>query len=399
MAEGTTPSGWHDIDRRHRAGILLGAAFMLVAIGAGVAALTGEEPGTPADETSRTVTPAEQTSETTLPVPSYEHTTVADADDAGGGGAADGSGDGSVVSGGAGGKAPGATPAVASRRILYRRDGWLCVAALDGTAERRVAASASGVSSLSPDGATIASVDADGQLRLYDVAGGGSVEVGPAERGRPAWAPDSAWLVYTSPGQRVARVGCDGAGRRTLFSGRLPVVGPDAATVYASASTVQDPAVLAWRDGDLERLPVAASISGLACSASHIYIGSTPDSAGVSTLSAMLLSGAEERVQARSQNTARGVSIGTLLISSDGAWIVYAEQGDDGYSRVYAVPARGGAPVQISGRRDSYPLQWLGADNTLLLAEGNPTQGEPLSIVSATVPGGVRRLIVEGAGE
>ena len=68
-----------------------------VAIGAGVAALTGEEPGAPADETSRTITPAEQTSETTLPVPSYEHTTVADADDVGGGGAAGGSGSKRII--------------------------------------------------------------------------------------------------------------------------------------------------------------------------------------------------------------------------------------------------------------------------------------------------------------
>lgn len=398
MGEGTTPSGWRDIDRRHRARILLGAAVVLVAAVAGAVVLTGEEPAVPADETSRTVTPAEQTSETTLPVPSYEQTAATDAETPAGGDADAGSGEGSVAPGGADGQTPGAAPAVASRRILYRRDDWLCVAALDGTAERRVADSASGVFSLSPDGNTIASVDADGLLRLYDAASGRSVEVGPAERDRPAWAADSAWLVYTSPGQRVARVSRDGADRRTLFSGRLPVIGPDAATVYAAASTVQEPAVLAWRGGDMERLPVGAPVTGLACSASRIYIGSAPDSTGASALSSRLLGGTGERVEARSETTARGVSIGTLLVSPDGGWVAYAEQGDDGYSRVYAVPVAGGVPVQISGRRDSYPLQWLGADNTLLLAEGNPMQGEPVSIVSATVPGGVRRLIVEGAG-
>ena len=91
-----------------------------------------------------------------------------------------------------------------------------------------------------------------------------------------------------------------------------------------------------------------------------------------------------------------GVSIGSLVMSPDGSWLAYAEQGDDHSARVYAIPAGGGAVVRISGRRDAYPLQWAGAD-TLLLIEGNATQGEATSLVSAVVTSGVRKLIVEGA--
>lgn len=379
-------------------GILLGAAILLVALAVGIAALSGEEPAGPADEPTRTVTPAEQTTEAVVPVPSYGETAVPGADPAGESETGSSTGGSSGASQGASGQATGAQQGARSNRIAYRRDGWLCMAAPDGTAEQRVAASTSGVFSLSPDGGTIASVDADGQLRLYEVADGRAVTVGPAERDRPAWAPDSAWLVFTAPGQRVTRVDRDGAGSRTLFSGRLPVVASDSRTVIAAASTVLEPAVVLWRAGETERLAVESQITGLACSGSRIYTGSAPGAGGVSTLCSMSFDGSGRRTEVRSQSSARSVSVGGPAVSPDGVWVAYVEQGDDGYSRVYVLPTAGGATMQVSGRRDTYLLQWMSTSDALVLAEGNPTQGEPLAIVSATVPGRARRLLVEAAG-
>lgn len=387
MGEGTAPSGWRDIERRHRAGILLGAAVVLAAIVMGAVALTGSESELPEGETSRTITPAEQTTEATIPVPSYEPTTVPDAEDMG-----------TAVSPGSstGGGMPSADDAPAPPvRIAYRRGGWLCVAALDGSGEQRVAESESGVFSLSPDGTTIASVDADGHLRLYDVSSSGTVEVGPAERDTPSWAPDSAWLVYTAPGPKVTRVSRAGADRMALLAGRAPAITRDGAMVVAAAPTAQDPGVLVWHDGTTERRPVNAPVVSIACGAWRIYVGTAPDATGAGTLRSMEFDGSGARIEAGASGSARGASIGSLQVSPDGAWVTYAEQGDDGSSHVYAVPTDGGVPVSVSGRRDSYPLQWADAGDTVLFIEGNPVQGESTALVSASIVSGVRRLLVQ----
>ncbi|MHB1017916.1 MAG: WD40 repeat domain-containing protein [Coriobacteriia bacterium] len=394
MGEGTTPSSWRDIDRRHRAAILLGAAVVLAAVVAGAIALTGEEPtAIPGDETTGTITPAEQTAEATIPVPSYEPTTAQAAETS----STDGPGTiGPPPTPDAEGAA--AVPLPVPTRVAYRREGWLCIAALDGSGEQRVAASESGVFSLSPDGTTIASVDGDAQLRLYDVASGGVVVVGPAERDRPSWAPDSAWLVYTAPGPKVTRVMRSGAGQRALLAGRAPAIARDGATVVASSPTAQDPAVLVWCGSTVERLAVDAPVTSIACSETRVFIGTSPGADGVATLRSISLGGTDERVEVRSSDTARGVSIGSLSVSPDGAWVIYAEQGDDDSSRVYALPVSGGAAASVSGRRDAYPLQWADAGGVLLFIEGNPMQGEPTALVSTSVTNGVRRLLVQGAG-
>ncbi|MHB1450539.1 MAG: WD40 repeat domain-containing protein [Coriobacteriia bacterium] len=393
MGEGTAPSGWRDIDRRHRAGILLGAAVVFAAVVAGAVALTGGESTIPEDETTRTITPAEQTTEATIPIPSYEPTTAQRVESSGtaGPGIA-----GQPPTADGGDAAADALPA--PTRVLYRREGWLCVASLDGSGERRVAESESGVFSLSPDGTTIASVDADGRLRLYDVASGGVVQVGAAERDKPSWAPDSAWLVYTAPGPKVTRVSRLGDDRTALLAGRAPTVGRDGVTVVASSPTAQEPAVFVWREGTVERRAMDAPVTTIACSANRIFIGTSPGASGAATLRSLSLGATDERVEVRSSDAARGVSIGSLSVSPDGAWVIYAEQGDDDSSRVFALPASGGGAVPVSGRRDAYPLQWADSGGMLLFIEGNPTQGESTALVSASITSGVRRLVVQGAG-
>lgn len=394
MGEGTTPSGWRDIDRRHRAALLLGAAVVLAAVVAGAVALTREEPtAIPGGDSTRTITPAEQTTETTIPIPSYEPTAAQGIESSG----TTGPGvTGPPPTPDAQGAAGGALPA--PRRVLYRREGWLCVADIDGNGEQRVASSEAGAFSLSPDGTTIASVDADGQLRLYDVANGGVVEIGAAERDKPSWAPDSAWLIYTAPGPKVTRVSRIGGDQKALLAGRAPAIARDGVTVVASSPTAQEPAVLFWREGTVERRAMDAPVTSIACGTTRVFVGTAPGASGPATLRSMSVGGSDERVEVRSADTARGVSIGSLSVSPDGTWVIYAEQGDDDSSRVYAIAASGGAAVPVSGRRDAYPLQWADAGGILLFIEGNPTQGEPTSLVSASITSGVRRLVVQGAG-
>lgn len=394
MVEGATPSDWRGIDRRHRVGILLGAVIMLA--GAGVAiALAARGPAEDVGgESARSIIPAEQTAETTAPAPSYEPGVA--------------SGDGTASAGtsvtgtplpgtstGTGVRAPDEDRAVVSLRVLYRREGWLCVAAPDGSGETRVAESVADASSLSPDGAIVASVGADGRLVLYDVARNTSVDVGPAEPERPSWSSDSAWLAYTAPGPKVASVRRSGDGQRMLFAGHRATAVPGGAVVAGISPAGAEPAVIVWRNGDVDRHAIDAPVASVGCSASRIYVGTTPGATGVSRLLSMTFSGEGMRTEA--SGTVRGVSIGSVSVSPAGAWVAYAEEGDDAYSRVYAVPADGGAAVQVSGRRDSYPLQWAGAD-TLMLIEGNPTHGELTSLVAASLPGGARRLVAQGAG-
>ncbi|MDY0340566.1 MAG: hypothetical protein RBS17_05075 [Coriobacteriia bacterium] len=378
MDERTASSDWRVLDRRHRAGIALGAAAVSAVIVVGAVVLSGGESAVPEGEASRRITPAEQTVESTAPVASYEVTTSEESS--------------SIPEP----ESTGSDAYPAPMRVAYRRDGWLCVAALDGSGERRVAESESGVFSLSPDGATIASVDADGHLRLYDVVTDDARDLGPVERERPSWSPDSGAIVYTAPGPVVRRHSCNGGRQTVLCEGRAPVFARDGATVIAISPDSRDPATLVWRDGRLERRATSAPVTSIVCTASRIYIGTGPGGSGQATLRSMSLGGTDERIEVRSAEGARGVSIGSLSVSPDGVWVVYAEHGDDGSSRVYVVPADGGVPVQISGRRDSYPLQWAEAD-ALLLIEGNSMQGESTSLVSVSVTSGARRLVVQGA--
>ncbi|MBN2247273.1 MAG: hypothetical protein JW733_01090 [Coriobacteriia bacterium] len=381
MDEGTTPSGWRDIDRRHRAGILLGVAVVLAAVVAGAVALSGGEPGAvPDDETTRTITPAEQAAEATGPIPSYEPTGTSSVE----------SSSAPPVAG------PDALPA--PTRLAYRREGWLCVAALDGSAEQRVAESASGVFSLSPDGATIASVDADRHLRLYDVATGSARDLGPMEDERPSWSPDSEAVVYTAPGPTVRRYARRGGRQAILFAGRAPVYTRDGAAIVALSPSTEEPAVLVWQDERLERRALEAPGTSVACYATHIYAGTAPDADGEAALLSMPLDGSARPRKLSAATSARGVSIGSLIVSPDGSRVAYAEQGDDGHSRVYVMPVAGGTAVQASGRRDACPLQWADDGDTLLLIEGNPVQGEPTALVSVSITSGVRKLVIEGAG-
>ena len=305
---------------------------------------------------------------------------------------------GAAPTSGVDGSASGPSAPARVAGVAYRRQGWLCVAAEDGGGERRVITSDSGVFALSPDATTIAWVD-DGErtLVLVDVATSRTTVVGTAEQDRPSWAPDSSWLVYTAPGSHVRRVARDGTGGTTLFSGSLPAVAIDGTAVVGSAVT-GGPGIVVWRSGTTSRVGASAPVSGLACDGSRVFYGTAPAGSGAASLNAVGIDGRGGIVLAGTPTSARMIAVCDLRLSPDRARIAYAECGDDGYSRTFAVPVAGGKTAPFTARRDTYPLDWTADGSRLLFIEGNAFQGEAIAMLAAQPDGSSRARLVEGAG-
>ena len=73
-----------------------------------------------------------------------------------------------------------------------------------------------------PDGSAVAVAAQDGRLRVVDVASGQVREIAASDNGTVsdmAWSPDSAWLVWSQPGERPG--GSDGMPLRRLRVARL----------------------------------------------------------------------------------------------------------------------------------------------------------------------------------
>jgi len=96
--------------------------------------------------------------------------------------------------------------------------------------------------------------------------------------------------------------------------------------------------------------------------------------------------------------TERPFGYASLMLSPDGQRLLYAEAGDDGYSRASIVPVAGGTPVLLTVRRDTYPLGWSADGNSVFFVEGNAFQGEPTALMSVRADGMGRRTVVAGAG-
>lgn len=378
-------SYWRSVENRRKAGIAAAVAVAVLGVAGTLALSAGRGPAADREtESSRTITPAEETTESDTAVPRVEGETEGEV--AQGGSEEDGS---------AAGPGDGTADYVRAPLVAYRRGGMLCVAAEDGRGERAVTPSAAGVFSLSPDGTKLAFVESGtGVLALADVASGAVTTVGAAAQDTPGWAPDSAWLVYTAPGPAVMRLVRDGGPAVQIFAGSMPSVSVADGTVVAAAVTGE---LAVWKNGSLTLMPAAGTITGLATDGSTIWCGSlAPD--GSPSLCAGSATGRDKRVVVASPQSTRAVTFGDLLLSADGTRLVFAERGDDGYSRMFAVPAAGGEAVALSVRRDCYPLRWTADGVSVCFIEGNAFQGDPTALMRVTPLGGSRRLLVEGAG-
>ncbi len=300
------------------------------------------------------------------------------------------------------GETPGQPGVSAACMIAYRRAGKLCIARPDGSGEVVVVSSAEGAFALSPDARTLAYVDATARvLVLLDVASGKRAEVGPASLDRPAWSPDSVWCAYTGAGSQsgVRRVSADGSGGTALFAGTSPSVSADGVAV-AGVRTNADgsSAVVVYRAGKAAVLAVGAYVVDVAAGSDRVYYAVAADDLAEAEIRAMSFSGGGRVVLKSGPQAGARASFHDLCLSSDGARLAYAEVGDDGYSRLFALNAAdGGALVPLSVRRDDYPLCW-GCDGRLYFIEGNAWQGEATKLMGVRGDGTGRVVVVEGAG-
>ena len=398
---GESREDWAGLEARRRRDLTVGVIVGLVLVALAVALALARCPSGVLDPvTTRPFTPAEPTAEPTWTVvATYTPAGGSAETSSGGSGTAPSPDDAASADSGPGDGATGGESSVLRAPALaYRLDGMLHVIAEDGSGTRLVARSASGAFALSPDGRVLAWVDAtSGALTLTEVASGEAHHVGSALQTEPVWLPDSATVVYVAPGPQVVRVDADGSGASTLSNGSMTAVSPDG-SMAAVLSSAGDEVVLLGADGSEARIPVDAPVAGLACDVRGVYVGVGPDGAGrVSLLFIDAITGAE-RVLVASARADRPVSFGALLLSPDGRTLVYAERGDDGYSRLFAIDPAGGAPRPLSPRRDCYALAWS-ADGTALGAiEGNAVQGESTALVLVSAADGAARVVVPGAG-
>jgi len=379
-------SYWRELAHKHGRRRLIAVATLVVVILAGVLAwsLTARGPESGAPETTGTVLPPASADETATTDEATATVEPTQGVEPGGGTHADT-------------PEPSVEPQPArAPKVVYRRDGWVCVASEDGTGERRLFESAEGRFSLSPDGGALAVVDLESlYLTLVDVESEQATRVHQATQDTPAWSPDSAWLVYTEPGPRVRRVKRDGTDDVGMFAGKLPAVSIDGSRVVGV--TPEGERVAIWEDTRMRRFSVGAPITGIAADADTVYVGTGPAETTPS-LRAFATDGRVVRTLISAPAAERAVSFSDLLLCPDGATLAYAEHGDDGYSRLFTVATSGASAVERSLRRDCYPLSWSADCGAVLFIEGNALQGERTALASVKLADGIIRVLVEGAG-
>ncbi len=293
---------------------------------------------------------------------------------------------------------PAATPWVRAARVAYRFKGALWISDEAGAGARRVIGSLAGDFSLSPDGATIALASGSPTtLVLVDVATSRVTTVGGADPEAPVWAPSSAWLAYgVGRGTEVRRVDRDGRNRRVLGGGADPAIGPDAAS-YAfvtsagriAYSKAGAPPVLLTPRGPVDE-------PALSTDRVFYSVGATLP-AGLS-IHVMKLDGTGDRRIVRAPADPKAGLYDHLMLDGGGKWLVYTIAGDEKYSRMHAVRTDGTRDVNLSTRRDGYPLKWSADFAKIMFIDGNATQGESTQLMSIDPDGTSRLILVPGAG-
>ena len=295
--------------------------------------------------------------------------------------------------------------------VAYRKAGEVWVSGEHGASPIRAAASAEGVFALSPDGRRLAVLDTvSARLVLVDIASGRASAAGDAMPVAPEWSADSATLVYTrqAPGgaEAVWRVAADGTGAARVIAnasrGRF-VPGTGTVVALSSRRTDGDTRVALISDGRVVKAPspvMPDEIVPLAGTICFVDLGQTGAGGALTgpSIQEIRYDGSGSRTVVSALGTQLGAAFARLYASPDGDWLTYAEVGDDGYSRMFAVPRAGGTPVALSPRHDDTPIGWSADGAEILFVEGNTAQGEVTSVMAVHPDGSDRRIIAVGAG-
>ncbi|MDY0088087.1 MAG: hypothetical protein RBS78_06025 [Coriobacteriia bacterium] len=409
----SSPWEWLLADKRRLAVGVAGAVVALgVAVALIVAMLSGRGAKESTESTGGTPIPPASSTEATPGAESGDETTSGAGEPIGSGGSEEGET--------AAGKNEDARPVAPGRApyVAYRYGGQVWVSREDGTDAVMVADSAHGDFALAPDGTALALIDG-GVLSIITVSDRGRVEVGPAQPREIAWAADSSSVLFVrgqENGERVAdiwraarrrgstplriaqgtaaRIGMDGTIAALPANG--PATDPGKGTVWV-LPLGRDPRAVATHGVaaalDVQEGLVAYAVAGMR------YTDATGAEKRIEPeVWVMSTGGTSARRLVGRPETARPFGYGNLMLSPDGQWLLYAEVGDDGYSRAWVVSVAGGAPMPLTVRRDTYPLGWGADGRSVFLIEGNAFQGEPTALVRVGVDGLGRRTVVEGAG-
>ncbi len=280
-------------------------------------------------------------------------------------------------------------------KVAYRLGGALWVAEESGAGPQKVATSAAGAFALSPDGATLAVVDAASKrLVLVEVGSSRVATVGPADVRSPVWAPSSQWVAFTN-GAEVRRVAADGSGLRYLGKGTHVAVGPDAAAfAYAGEGAV----TYVDASGKQTRIPVRGRVDDLALGSDRLFYAVGGASRSVMSVRSVALDGSCDKQLAGSSADTKAGMYDELALSPDGSWLAYAVAGDDLHSRLRAMHTDGSADTALSLRHDDYLVKWSADGTTVLFIDGNVLQGEATQLMSVRPDGTLRTSILKGAG-
>ena len=316
-------------------------------------------------------------------------------------------------------QSPGSTPVTSSTspdgvaspgparvaKIAFRKGSAIHVADEDGGSARPVATAADGTFALSPDGQTLA-VARSGNFALYGVADGKLAFSARGEAVTPVWLPDSSAVLFVRGGAdgsaQVYRVPSSGGAEMLIGTGSNMAVSPDGEVIVLvpALGSVTTPRVMVSRGGAaFAAIPVQGG-DALAVEVSNdrIFVSTTSASAG-SGIWSMSLHGSDPRQLVQPGSSAeKGATFGRLALSPDGSKLAYAAESDDGYSRMFVVPAKGGTAFSLSFGRDDYPLGWSVSGKEILFIEGNAFQGESTALFHVSPSGSRRLLLVNGAG-
>jgi Tol biopolymer transport system component len=384
---------WNDVEGRHRTliigGIVAGVVVLAVGIGVAVGIIGSRlsQNSGPKASLTQTIPETSESVVTTIPSPSQAATESS--------------------------ATTQTQTSVANRApyLAFRKDDAVWVAKESGADPKRVFNSVQGPYALSPDGRTLAVVDAASQtLSLVDVDSGRQALVGKAVDDRPSWSLDSSVVAYSSQvvgghDTEVSRVNRDGSGRATVgpgFGGRFA---PDGAIVaLSSARTAEGTPIEFYAAGGVRRLTEGVTVNALTPLGDRIIFADAgellaQDRLRSPSLQVIRYDGSGQKTLVAKPAAGTETYFGDMMASPDGAWVAYTETGDDGYSRLFAIHPSGGVSIPLSLRRDDYIMGWSADGSEIMFVEGNQAQEESTRLMAVHPDGTGRRIVIDGAGQ
>ncbi len=261
---------------------------------------------------------------------------------------------------------------------------------------------------LSPDGRMVAAVEKGkffvAKVGEHLLANSASKPGLTAEAVAPIWIPGSSSVLFLSANPdglpRIWRYDVANGSATDLGPGAGLAMSPDGQTMAVlPTEDAAVPVVSVAKPGTVGttfRVPSGDPIA-VTLSKSRVFVSSV-SATGTSAIWSFAYDGSKKRRLAGPSlagNTS--VTYGELMVSPDGTKLLFAADGDDGYSRLWVVPTAGGKATAISGRRDGYAIGWTKDGKGILFVEGNAFQGQSTSLWVSDQRGHNRKLLVQGA--